>query len=166
MLGAFFFYLNKMKTKRLSNHLSQYFIHNRKIGHNKCLNREMLHFYALNELISNWCLLQVSKKLAQGQKRAKKTNYGCRVLRVKEDEKLPACHQRLFKSQHLWRNGGAYVHTVWAACMFWKALWMVYKGFRATYAPLQMMSISGKALCISAGQCKNTYYSYYNSMTL
>ncbi len=25
-------------------------------------------------------------------------------------------------------------------------------------------SISGKALCISAGQCKTTYCSYYNSM--
>ncbi len=64
-----------------------------------------------------------------------------------------------FKSQHLWWYGGAYVHTVWAACMFWKALWMlkVYKGFRATYAPLQMT-------CISAGQCKTTYCSYYNSM--
>ncbi len=32
----------------------------------------------------------------------------------------------------------------------------VYKGFRATYAPLQMMTISGKALCISAGQCKTS----------
>ncbi len=40
--------------------------------------------------------------------------------------------------------------------------WKVYKGFRATYAPLQTMSISGKALCISAGQCKTTYCSYYN----
>ncbi len=39
-----------------------------------------------------------------------------------------------------------------------------YKGFRATYAPLQMTYISGKALCISAGQCKTTYCSYYNSM--
>ncbi len=29
--------------------------------------------------------------------------------------------------------------------------WKVYKGFRATYAPLQTTSISGKALCISAG---------------
>ncbi len=44
--------------------------------------------------------------------------------------------------------------------------WKVYKGFRATYAPLQMRSISGKALCISAGQCKTTYCSYLNSMAL
>ncbi len=42
--------------------------------------------------------------------------------------------------------------------------WKVYKGFRATYAPLQTTSISGKALCISEGQCKTTYCSYYNSM--
>ncbi len=65
-----------------------------------------------------------------------------------------------FKSQHLWWYGGAYVHTVWAFCMFWKALWMlkdIYKGFRATYAPLQMT-------CISAGQCKTIYCSYCNSM--
>ncbi len=34
----------------------------------------------------------------------------------------------------------------------------------STYAPLQMTSISGKALCISAGQCKTRYCSYYNSM--
>ncbi len=30
--------------------------------------------------------------------------------------------------------------------------WKVYKGFSATYAPLQTTSISGNALCISAGQ--------------
>ncbi len=42
--------------------------------------------------------------------------------------------------------------------------WKVNKGFRAKYAPLQTTSISGKALCISAGQCKTTYCSYYNSM--
>ncbi len=30
--------------------------------------------------------------------------------------------------------------------------WKVYKGFRATYAPPQMTSISEKGLCISAGQ--------------
>ncbi len=44
-----------------------------------------------------------------------------------------------FKSQHLWWCEGAKVHTVWAACMFWKALWMlkcVNICFRATYVPL------------------------------
>lgn len=40
----------------------------------------------------------------------------------------------------------------------------VYKGYRTTYAALQTTSISGKALYISAGQCKTTYCSYYNSM--
>ncbi len=29
ILGRLYFYLNKMKTKRLSNHMSQYFIQNR-----------------------------------------------------------------------------------------------------------------------------------------
>ncbi len=42
--------------------------------------------------------------------------------------------------------------------------WKVNKGFRSTYAPLQTTSISWKALCISAGRCKTTYSSYYNSM--
>ncbi len=37
--------------------------------------------------------------------------------------------------------------------------WKVYKVFRATYAPLQ-------TTCISAGQCKTTFCSYYNSMAL
>ncbi len=45
------------------------------------------------------------------------------VLRAKEEEDLPACYQ--FKTQHLWWYGGAKVHTVWATCMFWKALWML-----------------------------------------
>ncbi len=35
--------------------------------------------------------------------------------------------------------------------------WKLYKGFRATYAPLQMT-------CISAGQYKTTYCSYYNRL--
>ncbi len=35
--------------------------------------------------------------------------------------------------------------------------WRVYKGFKVTFAPLQRT-------CISAGQCKTTYCSYYNSM--
>ncbi len=36
--------------------------------------------------------------------------------------------------------------------------WKVYKDFRATYAPLHMTSISGKALCMSAGQCKFDWF--------
>ncbi len=65
------------------------------------------------------------------------------------------------KSQHLWWG-------VWGvhkcirygqfACFVWHyECWKVYKGFRATYAPLQTM-------CISAEQCKTTYCSYYNSV--
>ncbi len=55
-------------------------------------------------------------------------------------------------------SDGMGVHIVWAACMFWKALWMlkgVYKGFRAIYSPPDDASISGKALCISAGTMQN-----------
>ncbi len=37
--------------------------------------------------------------------------------------------------------------------------WKVYKGFSATYAPLQMT-------CISIGQCKTTYCSYYTTAWL
>ncbi len=60
-----------------------------------------------------------------------------------------------FKSQHLWCTG---VHK----CIRYGQLacfgrhfecWKVYKGFRATYAPLQMTSISGKALCTTAWLC-------------
>ncbi len=40
-----FLNLNKIKSKRLSNHMSQNVIHN--------LNRYIWHFYPLNELISN-----------------------------------------------------------------------------------------------------------------
>ncbi len=37
------------------------------------------------------------------------------------------------------------------------------KVFEQHMLPLQMTSISGKALCISAGQCKTTYCSYYTA---
>ncbi len=36
----------------------------------------------------------------------------------------------------------------------------------STYAPLQMTSISRKALCISAGQCKTRYCSYFTTAWL
>ncbi len=48
-----FFYLNKIKSKRLSNHMCQYFFTIENREHNTFLNREILHFYRLNELISN-----------------------------------------------------------------------------------------------------------------
>ncbi len=71
-----------------------------------------------------------------------------------------------FKSQHLWWYGVDKCIRYGQLACFGRhyECWKVYKGFRATYAPLQMTSISGKALCISAGQCKTTYCSYYNSM--
>ncbi len=50
MLGRFL-NLNKMKTKIISNHMSQYFIHNR--TDDKCLNGVILQLYTQNELISS-----------------------------------------------------------------------------------------------------------------
>ncbi len=67
-----------------------------------------------------------------------------------------------FKSQHLWWYGGTHkcIRYGQLACFGRHyECWKVYKGFRATYTLLQTM-------CISAGQCKTTYYSYYNSMAL
>ncbi len=86
-------------------------------------------------------------------------NHGRCVLRAKEEETFQRVISIQFKSQHLWWYG---VHK----CIQYGQLacfgrhyecWKVYKGFRATYAPLQTM-------CISAGQCKTTYCSYYNSI--
>ncbi len=93
-------------------------------------------------------------------------NHGHLVRQAKEDEHLPAC---LFDREKASVSDGMGVHN----CIWWGQLacfgryyecWKVYKGFRATNAPLQTTSISGKALCISTGQCKTTYCSYYNSM--
>ncbi len=49
-------------------------------------------------------------------------NHGQRVLRAKEEGDLPACHQRSVQNLTSMMYGGAYVHTVRAGCMFWKAL--------------------------------------------
>ncbi len=85
-------------------------------------------------------------------------NHRRRVLRAKEEGDLPACYQRSKVSI----SDGMGVHK----CIQYGQLacfgrhyecWKVYKGFRAAYAPLQMT-------CISAGQCKTTYCSNYNSM--
>ncbi len=64
-----------------------------------------------------------------------------------------------FKSQHLWWYGVHKCIQYGQIACFGRnyECWKVYKGFRATYAPLQTM-------CIFAGQCKTTYCSYYNSM--
>ncbi len=88
-------------------------------------------------------------------------NHGRRVLRAKEEEDLPACYQCSVQkpaSLMVWGCISAYGMGRHYEC------WKVYKGFRARYAPLQTTSISGKTLCISVGQCKAPYCSYYNSM--
>ncbi len=92
-------------------------------------------------------------------------NHRRRVLRAKEEGDLPACHQYSVQkpaSLMIWECISAY-------CMgsldILESTMNAERGFRETYAPLQMTSISGKALCISAGQWKTTYCSYCNSMT-
>ncbi len=94
-------------------------------------------------------------------------NHGSRVLQAKEEGDLPACYQRSVQKASISDGMGAhkcirYGQVAWFGRH--SECWKVYKGFRATYAPLQMTYISGKALCISEGQCKTTYWSYYNSM--
>ncbi len=83
-------------------------------------------------------------------------NHGRRVLRATEEGDLPVFNSKASISD------GMGVHK----CIRYGQLacfgrhyecWKVYKGFRGTYAPLQ-------TTCISAGQCKTTYCSYYNSM--
>ncbi len=91
-------------------------------------------------------------------------NHGCCVFRNKEKGDLPACYD-LTASMMV---RGCIVHTVWAACMFWKALWMlkgVYKGFRATYALLQADIYFREGLVYFSRTINTTYCSYYNSMT-
>ncbi len=93
-------------------------------------------------------------------------NHGRRVLRAKEGD-LPACYQRSVQklaSLMVW-GVHKYIRYGQLACFGRHyECWKVYKGFRATYAPLQTTYAPLQALCISAGQCKTTYCSYYNSM--
>ncbi len=49
-------------------------------------------------------------------------NHGRRVLRAKEEGDLPACYQRSVQRPASLMVRGYIMHTVWAACMFWKAL--------------------------------------------
>ncbi len=86
-------------------------------------------------------------------------NHRRRVLRAKEEGDLPVCYQRSVQktaSLMVWGCISAYgmgsLHVLEGTMNAER-----YKGFRATYAPLQRT-------CISAGQCKTTYCSYYNSM--
>ncbi len=75
-------------------------------------------------------------------------NHGRRVLRAKEEGDLPACYQRsVQKSASLivWVNKcKRYGHLACFGRHY--ECWKVYKGFRATYDPLQ-------TTCVSAGQC-------------
>ncbi len=52
-------------------------------------------------------------------------NHGRHVLRAKEEGDLPACYQRSVQKPASMGVYGMGVHTVWAAFMFWKALWML-----------------------------------------
>ncbi len=45
--------------------------------------------------------------------------------RLKRRETFQRVISVQFKSQYLWWYGDALVHTLWAACMFWNALWML-----------------------------------------
>ncbi len=65
--------MNKIKTKRLLNHKSQYLF---TIEHNKCLNGEILHFYPLNKLIINLMSAKGLKKVGTRQQRAENIQLG------------------------------------------------------------------------------------------
>ncbi len=111
-------------------------------------------------LVENW-LFQSGKVLVRQVQiwhSCWKSRTPCPTRREEGD--LPACNQQSVQK------------PTFGLCMSWKAtygqlacpgrhneFWKVYKGFRATYAPLQ-------TTCISAGQCKTTYCSFYNSMAL
>ncbi len=90
-------------------------------------------------------------------------NHGRRVLRAKEEGDLPACHHDVISSVEkpasliIWGCIRAYVMGSLYVFGRHYECWKVYKGFRATYAPLQ-------STCILAEQCKTTYCSYQNSM--
>ncbi len=82
------------------------------------------------------------------------------VLRAKKEGDLSACYQRSVQkppSLMVWGCITALRCGQLACFGRYYECWKVHKGFRATYAPLQMT-------CISAGQCKTTYCSYYNSI--
>ncbi len=87
-------------------------------------------------------------------------NHGFCVLRAKEEGDLPACHPRSVQkpvSLMVWGSISAYGMVSLLVLEGTMNAERYIQGFRATYAPLQITSISWKALCISAGQCKTTY---------
>ncbi len=79
-------------------------------------------------------------------------NHGRCVLLAKEEGVLPACYQHSVQKPASLMVWGCMLRYGHLACFGRHyECWKVYKDFRATYAPLQMTSISRKALCISAG---------------
>ncbi len=83
-------------------------------------------------------------------------NHGRRVLWATEEGDLPAFSSKASISDGMWVHKCKRYGQL--ACFGRRyGCWKVYKGFRATYAPLQTTSIY-------AGQCKTTFCSYYNSM--
>ncbi len=92
-------------------------------------------------------------------------NHGCRVLRAKEEGDLPACYQHSVQkpaSLMVWGRISAYgMGSLYV-------LEGTMKAERHIKVLEQHMLPSRRrlfqALCISAGQCKTTYCSYYNSM--
>ncbi len=130
MCGSFL-NLNKMKYFQITRANILFTIEHRK--HNKCLNGEILHFYLLNELISIWCLLQVSKKLAQGQQMAENARHFEKILlgeHLATDEVnwLQVCNMISYKSDVLERQSlrkdGQRLSILWK-CVKW--LWNTLK---------------------------------------
>ncbi len=81
-------------------------------------------------------------------------NHRRSVLRAKEEGDLPACYQHSVQKP--------------AFLMAWECINAYGRGSLHVLEGTMNAEryISGKALCISAGQCKTTYCSYYNSMAL
>jgi len=94
-------------------------------------------------------------------------NHGRRVLRAIEEGDLPACYQRSVQkpaSLMVWGCISAYgvgsLHVLEGTMNAERYI----KVLEQHMLPSRRHIFLGKALCISAGQCKTTYCSYYNSM--
>ncbi len=77
MLGVFYFIWIKWKLKYFRITWADILF---TIEHNKCLNCDILHFYPLNELVSNLMPATGLKKLARGQQRAEKARHFEKML--------------------------------------------------------------------------------------
>ncbi len=86
------------------------------------------------------------------------------VLRAKEEGDLPTCYKRSVQMPASLLVSGAYgmsrLHVLEGTMNAERYI----KVLEQHRLPPHMTSISGRALCISAGQFKTTYCSYYNSM--